>query len=433
MKIVKLTAENFKRLKAVEITPQGNVIPVTGANEQGKTSVLDAIWAALGVTEMSRATGTTKAIRNGEKKAVVRLDIGAFIVTRKWTDAGSTLSVESSDGAKYGSPQTILDGLVGKVAIDPLSFASMEEKKQRDLLLKLVNLSINLEETSRYRAGAYDKRTDINRNIKHLESQLVALPIIPEGTPDDEINPVDILKEQEAAQKVKVDNDKRRDDAKEARGQVAFFIGAVFNKQTEIEELKAATIKAQSDLEELKQKQESAEKVAEKLDIEVKSILDPDMSFFKKRLEETDAVNKVIRQKKQGDDILKQIEALRKEADVYTAKIETIDKQKMDALTAAKFPIEHLSISDDGVIYKGVPFSQCSSAERLRVSIAVAMAMSPKLRVIRITDGSLIDSKNMAVITEMAKDNDFQVWLEVVDESGKVGVVIEDGEVKAVN
>ena len=207
----------------------------------------------------------------------------------------------------------------------------------------------------------------------------------------------------------------------------------MFNKQTEIEELKAATIKAQSDLEELKQKQESAEKVAEKLDIEVKSILDPDMSFFKKRLEETDAVNKVIRQKKQGDDILKQIEALRKEADVYTAKIETIDKQKMDALTAAKFPIEHLSISDDGVIYKGVPFSQCSSAERLRVSIAVAMAMSPKLRVIRITDGSLIDSKNMAVITEMAKDNDFQVWLEVVDESGKVGVVIEDGEVKAVN
>ena len=47
MKIVKLTAENFMRLVAVEITPQGNAIMITGKNAAGKSSVLDAIMAAF--------------------------------------------------------------------------------------------------------------------------------------------------------------------------------------------------------------------------------------------------------------------------------------------------------------------------------------------------------------------------------------------------
>jgi Mor family transcriptional regulator len=38
----------------------------------------------------------------------------------------------------------------------------------------------------------------------------------------------------------------------------------------------------------------------------------------------------------------------------------------------------------------------------------------------------------MAIIEKMAKDNDYQVWCELVDESGGVGIYIEDGEVKNV-
>jgi hypothetical protein len=96
----------------------------------------------------------------------------------------------------------------------------------------------------------------------------------------------------------------------------------------------------------------------------------------------------------------------------------------------AKFPIEGLSFGEDGVLYNGVPFKQCSAAERLKVSMAMAMALNPKLRVIRILDGSLLDSTNMNLIQEMVKEKDYQVWIEVVDESGKVGITIEGGEVK---
>lgn len=48
-KIVRLTAENVKRLVAVEIrpNPDGNLVIVGGRNAAGKSSVLDAIMFAL--------------------------------------------------------------------------------------------------------------------------------------------------------------------------------------------------------------------------------------------------------------------------------------------------------------------------------------------------------------------------------------------------
>ncbi len=43
MKIVQLNAENFKRLKAVEITPTGALVEITGKNEAGKSSELERV------------------------------------------------------------------------------------------------------------------------------------------------------------------------------------------------------------------------------------------------------------------------------------------------------------------------------------------------------------------------------------------------------
>ena len=37
----------------------------------------------------------------------------------------------------------------------------------------------------------------------------------------------------------------------------------------------------------------------------------------------------------------------------------------------------------------------------------------------------------MAILREMAEDRDYQVWIEMVDTTGKVGIVIEAGKVKA--
>jgi len=59
------------------------------------------------------------------------------------------------------------------------------------------------------------------------------------------------------------------------------------------------------------------------------------------------------------------------------------------------------------------------------------MSGNPELRVIRIMDGSLLDSDGLALIADMAKDADYQVWIERVGNGDGMGVIIEDGEVSA--
>ena len=76
------------------------------------------------------------------------------------------------------------------------------------------------------------------------------------------------------------------------------------------------------------------------------------------------------------------------------------------------------------------PFEQASDAERLRASCAIAMRGDAKLRVLRVRDGSLLDPDSLALLREMAEAADYQVWVEQVDVSGKIGIVIEDGRVK---
>ena len=49
MKIIKLQAENIKKLRAIEISPDGPVVKITGKNAAGKSTVLDSISWALGI------------------------------------------------------------------------------------------------------------------------------------------------------------------------------------------------------------------------------------------------------------------------------------------------------------------------------------------------------------------------------------------------
>jgi len=106
------------------------------------------------------------------------------------------------------------------------------------------------------------------------------------------------------------------------------------------------------------------------------------------------------------------------------------EEEKAAKIAAAKMPVPGLSFGDGMVVLNGVPFDQASDAEQLRTSIAIAMALNPKLRVIRVRDGSLLDEESMKLLEQMADSKDYQVWIERVDGSGKVGFVLEDGLVK---
>jgi hypothetical protein len=95
------------------------------------------------------------------------------------------------------------------------------------------------------------------------------------------------------------------------------------------------------------------------------------------------------------------------------------------ALQGARFPVEGLSIGEDGtVLLKGIPFQQASTAQKIRLGVALAAAANPTLRVAFVRDGSLLDAASMAVLSEMAKKHNLQVFVErVQNEPGSIQIV----------
>src|SRR3990167_3139034 len=368
MKILKLTAENIKRLIAVEITPDGNLVQITGKNGAGKTSVLDAIWWALAGTKHIQA----QPIRKGENKARVLLDLGEIVVERKFTEAGSTLTVESIKGARFSSPQTLLDKLLGELSFDPLAFSRMETREQFDELR------------------------------------------IPANTPDELVDESVLVDELQKAGEYNAQIEQRK-----------------ANRERIILEAKGQREQAEKLMVEAKALIKAADEYDEKLKSAPELPPPVDTVLLRQNIEKAAIINRSVAALKQKRMLISQVEELENKSTSITEQMCAREQAKADAITRASMPIPDIGFGDGQVIYKNIPFDQASDAEKLRVSLAIAIAANPELRVIRIRDGSLLDDDGLAAIAKMADELDYQVWIERVDGSGKVGVVIEDGMVKS--
>jgi hypothetical protein len=61
------------------------------------------------------------------------------------------------------------------------------------------------------------------------------------------------------------------------------------------------------------------------------------------------------------------------------------------------------------------------------------MAANPVLRVLFVRHGEALDEKGIKTMYEIADANKFQVVMARVETSGKVGIVMEEGRIKARN
>lgn len=413
MKIIGLKSENFKGIKAIEITPDANFQIISGANGQGKSSVMDALWAAIQGKEALK--DTDKPIHEGQSKAFVTVNLGDIIVTRKWSSNDkSTLEVTTKEGAKFPSPQAMLDDLIGKLSFDPLAFANQDDKKQKALLQELVG--INFDKIDLDRKGHCEERTLHNSAAKKLEGALSELPYPKEDTPLEEVSASDIIKQLTEAQRVIRQNE----DSRRTLNNLRQNANGAKSEITELEErLRVKKLAYDAMVTEGKT-----------LGSLVESLIDPDTTAIQNQLENVETINKQVVSAAKYRRLQAEIKEYKESSEYCTKKITDIDQLKIDMLQGATFPIEGLGFDDNGVTYNNIPLKQCCDSEEIKVSVSIAMAMNPKLKVIRMKNGSLLDSKNLEMIKGLALENDYQIWVEIVDESGKMGVVIEDGQIK---
>lgn len=402
MKIIQLTASNIKRLRAVEITPDSTLQVVGGRNAQGKSSVLDAIWLALGGGKAAKETSLP--IRDGENHASVTLDLGDIIVTRSWTQKGTTLKVSSPDGATYSSPQSMLDALVGRLSFDPLAFTRLSARDQREELIKLVDLDVDVDALDAERSRVFAERAEIGRQGKAIGEVTVD-----EDLPETETSASEIISRIRAAE--------------DANREIELA-------QRSLQESAAAAADLAYRISQLKQELEAVEAAQTSLSGWLAHHQKTDTSPLEEDLAGIEDTNARIRANNAARAQARQRASLRAQYEVATATIADLDSRKATALAAANFPVPGLGFDESGVTYQGVPFSQASSAEQIRVSLAMAMALNPKLRVLRILDGSLLDADGLALIREQAEAGDFQLWVERVGDADEGAVIIEDGTVQ---
>ena len=404
MKIINLYAENLKRLTAVRIEPDGNLVQITGRNGQGKTSVLDAIWWALDGTKNVQTT----PIRKGEERAIVRLDLGEIKITRRFNaqeDGGYTTSitVENGEGARFSSPQAMLDKLLGELTFDPLAFTRMKDADQVMALRSLVP-DFDFDQADADNKRDFDERTEANRRAKDARASAATIDL------PDEVPQRVVFSEISAEwNEANLHNDKLR------------------QRQAEYDRLKRLSICLQEQIETLKSQLSDvngqlsrAPQIGEPIDTDA----------IRARMDKAEETNRLA----DAGDRHSQLITTAKEAEVKSAELTAaMGRRKTkarEAIATADMPVSGLSIDEGAVHLDGVPFNQASDAQQLQASIGIAMALNPKLKVIRVRDGSLLDDEAMKTLAAMAEEHDYQIWIERVDSTGTIGFVLEDGHVK---
>lgn len=396
-RIINLKAQNFLKLKAVDITPgDTNVIEISGKNGAGKSSVLKAIWSVFANREISKTISSP--IRTGEESGSVSVDLGDMKITRSWTGSDTYLRIENGAGAVYRSPQALLDKLKTSLSFDPLAFTRMAPKEQRSTLLRV--LGVDLDSIDQERDGYFNARTETNRIVKTLTAQLEQYQALPADLPGEPISAANLITKIREAEENNREITRLDDEISTAENKVVVL---------------------EAELKRVKDHLESC--------ISARDTKSPvDVSTFESQLSNVEELNALIQKRNARDKIVSELNEAAKKSDGFTAKIEDLDKIKKEALKSATLPIPDISITTEGITYQDIPLSQCSSAEQIRVSVAMGAALNPGLRVLLIQDGSLCDSTSRQIIEDLAQEQNMQVWIETVD-NGESGIVIEDGEI----
>jgi hypothetical protein len=341
------------------------------------------------------------------------------------------LTIEGKDGKVWKDPDEVLRSLMGAISFDPLAFLSMEPKKQFDALAHIAMPDVDLDAIEVQAKADYDQRTVIKKERDALQLRRDAI-LIPEGLPTEKINEVALVTDLQKASEYNAGLQELQRDRDRLEERVAADEAEAQTNRTKAEELRAQA----ENLDRAAFVLDESNKKTREVMARWEPLPEPrDSADLAEKINHARHVNAAIERAAGRAKLDEEIAAKQAEWEELDEAVKRGVRKKDEALALAKYPIEGLGF-DTGkreVIYNNLPFDQGSHAEQMKVSMSIGMAINPKLRIMRIKDGSLLDDKTLAIVTAMAVDKDFQVWIEEVSTTGKVGIYLEDGEVKAIN
>ena len=422
MKIDSVQINGFKKLVQFSIDPEGRSVEIKGRNGQGKSSIIDAIWVALTGKEVPGVPVNKDSIK---AEIVVGLDSGHTVTLKFTARGGKTLVVEGPDGAPVKAPATFLENLIGKISFDPFDFVEMQPAKQRAFLVQLLKLDLSAID-ARKEAALKEKR-EAEGDAKAIEKQIEDLVNIKETQ---RVDVADLMARQAARNEVERTLESARHTMKSVEASIEaeaknvdLIVEEIENAKKVLAAWEAKLPSAIAERDGLEARAVRGREVIGKLEADLASM--PDNSPAILAAGDTNAKADAW-ERKEG--LRAEYRLANSDIDAAKQKLEDIENDRKEALLSASFPVEGLAFTDDGVTFNGLPFdkgNQCMS-DILRVGVAIAVAQDPALKIVRIKDGSLLDSKSRADLLGMLSASGFQAFIETVADSELQALTIEE-------
>jgi len=415
MSIIRFAAQNVKKIKAIEINPDGDVVRIKGANGAGKSSVIQTILTTL--------CGGELPVRRGQEKGTVEIDLENFKIKRT-VGKRNSLTVKSNDGSTYPSPQKFLKSLLGDISADPLAFARMGERDRIDALYAMCpDLQDVVREHDAEIEEVKRRRSSVLASTNAAEEAVKAAPAIPEDTPEFPVSvePIETRRASVAADMKACYEAQSRKDSLQAH----------FNKNQYDAETCATDIKnIEAQLVERKKALASLNDVLSvtKEDMDAFVIPElPDATAIEHEYKNALEVNAAIAERERQEGLRTAVGDSKALYSSLLGDLQKAQKARADALSAA-IPIPDLEITDGVLMSKGGPISELCTAERVLLGVEFAKAKNPKAKILLIDDASLLDSRSRAALHTACMDG-YQIWEVLNDTDSDSGIIIEDGEV----
>ena len=411
--VEKLIIKNFMGIKRLTFDPQPDINKIEGENTSGKTSTMKGLAMVTGSRVDSKTT--INPIRNGEDEATVTAELTDMTITKTWKKSGkSRLQILSKDGAVYPSPVKMLEELIGPLPYDPTRFMDLPPNEQTKVLLSLIETNEDFDDLEAQKQSAYSERTGVNRLVKSIKAKIESYQLDYPDAPNEE----------ESLSELSIQLTR----ALATEEQHRVDIGTRKLNHESIESKK-------DDIKRLNNEINQIMKMDDELLFKMNDYVDPDTAGIQDQIGNIEETNKQVRYMKEKAKLESEYDTQKAQSDSLTNDLDEIESTKEHVIKNANMPVDGISFDDSGLTFEGKPLGDCSTAERLKVCLSIAVGTHHKtehgIKIMLLHHGNNLDKKSMEFVKEFCSSQGYQVWIEIVaDEPSGTGIFIEDGEIK---
>jgi DNA repair exonuclease SbcCD ATPase subunit len=434
MKIAHVTIKNILGTRELDFAPAAGFTEIVGPNGSGKTTVLEAIKAAL------KGGHDATLLRDGSEKGEIVLVLDDGTEIKKTVREHTSDVAITRDGRRLPKPAELIKALVDKISNNPVEFLTAKKDDRVSIFLQSMPLTADVAELERISGvkltnveglhaylvieHVYDQvfndRTGTNRAVDEKEKTIKqlsqALPDAPEG----------IVGGEEELEAQLAELDARKDtDLGEVHTKLSIFAqqisaqtanseqhydSQIEDLQKQIEALRTAKAEATAAF---RTRVTSVEGKANAKRQEIREQHAADRAPIAMQLEVLRTNRNAAAKREQTLETIRMLEGelehLKNDVVRQNKALDDIKQYKSDLL--ANLPIPGMEVRNGEIYRNNVIFDRLNTQQRVDMAVEIAKMRAGDLGVVCVDGIEAMDSKMFGEFRQKAQDSGLQFFV----------------------